>query len=113
MYWNAECLPQAIGAAVVAALSAAAVADKPEFCVDKTRSATTSIASEPADCRGDSGHATLTKRADGRWTQVGIVGYGALALQKREELGLTARPSLYVDVRHRDTWSRSAISSGN
>jgi len=102
-----------MGAAVVAAPPAAAAAGKPEFCVDKTCSATTLIANGRADRPGDSGHAILTKRADGRWTQVGIVGYGALALQEREEFGLTAKPSVDVDVRHCDTWSRSVISSGN
>jgi len=113
MYWSAECLPQAMGGALVAAPPVAGAAGKPEFCVDKNCSATTSIASEPADCPGDSGHPTRTKREDGRWTQVGIVGYGALAPQKREAFGLTAKPFVYVDVRHCDTWSRSVISSGN
>ena len=55
----------------------------------------------------------LAKRVAGRWTQVGIISYGALAPQRREELGLTVKPPVYVNVRHCDTWSRAVISSGN
>jgi hypothetical protein len=50
---------------------------------------------------------------DGRWTRIGIVGYWSPAPQKREECGPTVKPSVCVNVRHRDTWSRSVISSGN
>ena len=108
MHRSVRCVPDAMG--VMAASLAMTAAGDAEFFVDKTCAPT--VASEGADCPGDSGGPIRATEAGGRWTRVGIVSYGAPSPQSGEECGLTVS-SVYVNVHHLDAWIRAVTLSGN